>query len=96
MELTEDKRKISWTMVERETANDFGYRLEHVSSLRKQFFESEGMDVLVFGDDTNDENKLGAANSNQNNNKKTVCICHLLAILEYVDLSHSLRKGLTL
>ena len=42
-------------MVERETANDFGYRLEHVSSLRKQLFESEGIKVLVFGDDTNDE-----------------------------------------
>ena len=57
-------------MVERETVNDFGYRLEHVSSLRKQFFESEGMEMLVFGDDTNDENKHGAANSKHNNNKK--------------------------
>ena len=54
------------------------------------------MDVLVFGDDTNFNYFCGAAKIEHNNNKKTFCQCHLLVILEYFDLSHSLGKGVTL
>ena len=37
-----DPIKVSWTSIDREMAEEFGYRMRDVTAIRKQFFESEG------------------------------------------------------
>ena len=63
--------------------------------IRKAFFDLEGDDVLVFGDRENSEEKRDAANSQHTYNKQKATSPHLLAIVEYVDVSHRDGKGVT-
>ena len=42
-----DVTEISWTALESRVAEDFHYRREALTEIRKHFFESEGAEVLV-------------------------------------------------
>ena len=85
-----DKTKISWTALESRVSEDFCYRRKTVTEIRKQFFESEGAEVVVF------EQEVGAASgkgstADGNHNKQKLFTEHLSHIVNYVDECH--RRG---
>ena len=90
--------KISWTSIDIEMAEDFGYARRDVRAIRKQFFESEGADILINEVEEADETDGDGCRKRGhciNNNKQKIHLQHLHSILEYVDASHKKGQAVT-
>jgi hypothetical protein len=64
---------LNWTLIEIEVAKAFKVKQEHVSSLRKEFFDSG--DILVFGEENGDASMRGKAAPNYEVKMKSGRIC---------------------
>lgn len=81
--------KITWTEVEKAVASDFRVGWEHVHDLRKEFIESGGSDVVVWGEDST---RGGSSENFDKSAMEKISPNVLLALAKFIDGIHSEGK----